>query len=134
MSYHIYIILFKRYTFCVRMYSNRTCHSVTMSHLTFVTLWTVAHPAPLSSTISQSLLKFMSIELVMLSNHLIFYRPLLLLPSLFPSSSILAWEIPGTEEPRRLQSSGSQESGTTKPPPSCPRSQHQGVFQCLCSS
>ena len=66
-----------------------------MSHLTFVTPWTVAHQAPLSSTISRSLLKFMSIELVMLSNHLILYCPLLLLPSLFPSASILAWEIQG---------------------------------------
>ena len=46
---------------------------------------TAAHQAPLSSTVSQSLLKFMSIELVMLSNHLIFCCPLLLLPSIFPS-------------------------------------------------
>ena len=37
----------------------------------FVIPWTAAHQAPLSSTISQSLLKFMSIESVMLSNHLI---------------------------------------------------------------
>ena len=37
-----------------------------------------------SSIISQSLLKFMSIELVMLSNHLILFHPLLLLPSIFP--------------------------------------------------
>ena len=37
----------------------------------FVTQWTVAHQAPLSSTISRSLLKLMSIELVMLSNYLI---------------------------------------------------------------
>ena len=36
----------------------------------FVTPWTAAHQSPLSSTISQSLFKFMSIELVMLSNHL----------------------------------------------------------------
>ena len=46
-----------------------------------VTPWTPAHKAPLSSTISQSLLKFTSIESVMLSNHLILCRPLLLLPS-----------------------------------------------------
>ena len=51
----------------------------------FVTLWTVAHQAPLSSTISRSLLKFKSIESVMLSNHSILCRPLLLLPSIFPS-------------------------------------------------
>ena len=41
--------------------------------------------APLSSTVSQSLLKFMSIELVMLYNHLILCHPLLLLPSPFPA-------------------------------------------------
>ena len=41
---------------------------------------------------SQSLLKFMSIESVMPSNHLIFYRPLLLLPSLFPSMRVFSSE------------------------------------------
>ena len=45
----------------------------------FVTLWTAAHQASLSITNSQSLLKLMSIELVMSSNHLILCRPLLLL-------------------------------------------------------
>ena len=47
--------------------------------------WTVAHQASLSFTVFQSLLKLMSIELVMPSNHLILCRPLLLLPSIFPS-------------------------------------------------
>ena len=51
----------------------------------FVTPWTAAHQASLSITNSRSLLKLMSIESVMLSNHLIFCRPLLLLPSTFPS-------------------------------------------------
>ena len=41
-----------------------------------------------SFSISQSLLRFMSIELVMLSNYLILYHPLLLLPSIFPSIRI----------------------------------------------
>ena len=45
--------------------------------------WTTAHQASLSFTISQSSLKFMSIESVMPSNYLILYRPLLLLPSIF---------------------------------------------------
>ena len=45
-------------------------------------------PGPLSFTISQSLLKFTSIELVMLFNHLIHSHPLLLLPSIFPSVSL----------------------------------------------
>ena len=45
---------------------------------------------PLSSTISQSLLKLISIELVMLSNHLILCLPLLLLPSVFPSIGVFS--------------------------------------------
>ena len=49
-----------------------------------MTLWTVACQASLSFTIPWSLLKFMFIELVMLSNHPILCRPLLLLPSVFP--------------------------------------------------
>ena len=51
----------------------------------FVTPWTAACQAFLSFTISQSLLKLMSIESVMPSNHLILCHPLLLLPSIFPS-------------------------------------------------
>ena len=51
----------------------------------FVTLWTAACQASLSITNSWSLLKLMSIELVMPSNHLILSHPLLLLPSIFPS-------------------------------------------------
>ena len=50
----------------------------------FATLWTAAHQASLSITNSQSLLKFMSIELVMPCNHLILRHPLLLPPSIFP--------------------------------------------------
>ena len=50
----------------------------------FETLWTAVHQASLSITIFQSLLKFMSIESVIPSNHLIFCHPLLLLPSIFP--------------------------------------------------
>ena len=51
----------------------------------FVTPWTVARQASLSITNSGSLLKLMSIELVMPSNHLILCHPLLLPPSVFPS-------------------------------------------------
>ena len=53
----------------------------------FVIPWTAAHQASLSITNSQSLLKLMSIELVMPSNHLILCHPLLHLPSNFPSIS-----------------------------------------------
>ena len=51
----------------------------------FTTPSTAAHQAPLSSTISWNLLKFISIESVMLSNHFILCHPLLFLPSIFPS-------------------------------------------------
>ena len=51
----------------------------------FVTPLTAAHQASLSITNSWSLLKFMSIESVMPSNHLILCHPCLLLPSIFPS-------------------------------------------------
>ena len=51
----------------------------------FATPWNEACQASLSITNSQNLLKLRSIELVMPSNHLIFCRPLLLLPSIFPS-------------------------------------------------
>ena len=55
-------------------------------------LWTAAHQGPLSFTVFQSLLKFMSIELVMPSNHLILCCPLLLLPSVFPSIRVFSSE------------------------------------------
>ena len=51
----------------------------------FVTPWTAARQASLSITNSGSFLKLMSIESVMPSNHLLLCRPLLLLPSIFPS-------------------------------------------------
>ena len=57
----------------------------------FATPWTAAHQASLSFAISQSLLKLMSIESVMPSNHLILCRPLLL-PSIFPSIKVFSNE------------------------------------------
>ena len=59
----------------------------------FVTPWTAAHQVPLSFTISQSLLKLMSIESVMPSNHLILCHLLLLLPSIFPSIRVFPSEL-----------------------------------------
>ena len=56
----------------------------------FVTPWTAARQASLSITSSQSLLKLMSIESVMPSNHLILCHPLLLLPSVFPSIKVFS--------------------------------------------
>src|SRR5574341_288441 len=58
----------------------------------FATLWTAAHQASLSFTISWSLLKLMSVESVMSSNHLILCCPLLLLPSIFPSIRVFSNE------------------------------------------
>ena len=53
--------------------------------------WSAAHQSSLSSTVSRSLPKFMSIELVMPSNHLILCHPLLL-PSIFPSIRVFSKE------------------------------------------
>ena len=58
-----------------------------------VTPWTVASQASLSFTISWNLLKLKSIESVIPSNHLILYRPLLLLPSIFPSIRVFSNEL-----------------------------------------
>ena len=58
----------------------------------FVTPWTAACQASLSITYYQSLLKLMSIEWVMPSNHLILCHPLLLLPSIFPSIKVFSNE------------------------------------------
>ena len=55
--------------------------------------WTAACQASLSITNSQSLLKLMSIELVMPYNHLILYRPLLLLPSIFLGIGVFSNEL-----------------------------------------
>ena len=58
----------------------------------FATPWTAARLVSLSFTISQTLLKLMSIESVMPSNHLILCRPFLLLPSFFPSIRVFSNE------------------------------------------
>ena len=77
-----------------------------LSHVQlFVTPWTAAHQASLSFTISWSLLKLMSIESVMPSKHLIFFYPLLLLPSIFPPS--------GSFPMSRLFTSGDQSIGVS---------------------
>ena len=60
--------------------------------LLFVTPWTAACQAPPSFNISWSLLKFMSTESVMLSNHLILCCPLLLLPFIFPRIRVFSNE------------------------------------------
>ena len=64
-----------------------------LSHVQlFATPWTTAHQAILSDTISQSLLKLISVELMMPSVHLILCHPLLLLPSIFPNIRVFSKE------------------------------------------
>ena len=59
----------------------------------FGTPWTAAHQAYLSITISRSLHKLLSVELVMPSNHLLLCCPLLLMPSIFPSIRVFSNEL-----------------------------------------
>ena len=72
------------------------CMKVKVKFLSRVRLlatpWNTACQAFLSFTVSQILLKFMSIESVMPPNHLILCRPLLLLPSIFPSIRVFSNE------------------------------------------
>ena len=66
--------------------------SVTQSCLTLCDPWTAAHQASLSITNYRSLLKLLSMELVMPSNHLSFCCPLILPPSIFPSIRVFSNE------------------------------------------
>ena len=84
-----------------RSFGEAQCHidlHITSRNLTmfktvvFATLWTAVCQASLSFTIFQSLLKLMSTESVMPSNHLVSCHPLFLLPSIFPSISIFSSE------------------------------------------
>ena len=74
---------------CFFPFSQGSCTAYSVQSLSRVRLsatsWTTARQASLSITSSQSLLKLMSIESVVPSNHLILCRPLLLQPSIFPS-------------------------------------------------
>ena len=69
-----------------------SCCSIVKSVPFFASPCSAAHQPSLSFTITQSLLKLMSIELVMPSNHLILCCPLLLLPSIFPSIRVFSNE------------------------------------------
>ena len=70
----------------------QVCCFAVVQLLIFTTPWTAACQAPLSSSISWSLLKFMSIEQVMISNHLILCHFLPIWPSIFPSIIVFANE------------------------------------------
>ena len=84
----VYFIAFRLY-FLQFLYYEVKLHSRVRL---FVTPWTAACQASLSFTISQSLLKLMSIELVMPSDHLILCHPFLLLPSPFPNIRVFSNE------------------------------------------
>ena len=80
-----------KYRFQIYMYQFSSVQP--LSHVwLFVTPWTAARQASLSITNSRSLLKLMSIESVLPSNHLILCRPFLLLPSIFPSIRVFSNE------------------------------------------
>ena len=71
---------------------NACCYSVAKLFITLCDPWTTACQAFLSFIMSQSLLRFMSTESVMPSNHLILCRPLLLPSSIFPSIRVFSNE------------------------------------------
>ena len=77
---------------CLNLLPEVQFSSITQSCLTLCDPTDCSTPASLSFSISWSLLKVMSIELVMPSNHLILCRPLLLLPSIFPSIRVFSSE------------------------------------------
>jgi len=79
-------LLFSGQSFCFVFVQSLSCVWL------FATPWTAAHQASLSFTISQSWLKLTSIESVMPSKHLILFRSLLLLPSIFPSIRVFSSE------------------------------------------
>ena len=74
------------------IYNHVQFSSVTQSCPTICNPWTATCQVSLSITNSQSLLKFMPIESLMPSNHFILCRPLLLLPSIFPSIRVFSNE------------------------------------------
>ena len=90
-----YILHF--YLFC--------CFPVTQSVQLFATPWSAARHVSLSFTNSRTLLKLMSIESVMPSNHLILFHPLLLLLSIFPSIRVFLMS--------QFLASGGQSIGTS---------------------
>ena len=85
--------LFKLLSHCLLLIVHSLCCSVALTRQLFVTPWTAAHQASLSLAISRSLLKLMSIESVMPFNYLILCHPLLLLPSVFPSTWVFSSEL-----------------------------------------
>ena len=90
MHFFFFAFIFKFYRF-FPLFSSVQFISLSCVRL-FSTSWIAAHQASLFITNSQSLLKLMSIESVMPSNHLILCRPFLLSPSIFPSIRVFSNE------------------------------------------
>ena len=92
---------------CVRLDLSGWGVFQSFSHVRFfVTPRTAAHQALLSFNISWSLLKLMSIESAMPSNHLIFCRPLLLLPSIFPSLRVFPQRVGSSHQVAKVLEKG----------------------------
>ena len=93
---HTFIQMIVLVFFILLMYSlmfNSPLVVQSLSHVwLFATPWTAARQTSLSSAISQSLLKLMPIESVMMSNHLILCHPLLFLPFIFSSIRVFSSE------------------------------------------
>ena len=95
MLYSVALVFVIQHKSVIAIYLYISIHTVVQSLSCvqfFVTPWTAACQASLSYISSQSLLKLMSIESVMPSNHLILCRPLLLLPSIFSSIRVFSNE------------------------------------------
>ena len=92
LSVYLDRMLHRKYNLAIRSPGSVQFSSVAQSCLTLCDPWTAVCQASLSITNSWSLLKLMSIELVIPSNYLIFCRPLLLLPSIFPSIRVFSNE------------------------------------------
>ena len=90
-SYHLVVLISSASKFSSAQ-SLSSVHDSKSHAWLFATLWTTAHQASLSITNFQSLLKLLSIESVMPSNHLILCCPLLLLPLIFPSTRVFSNE------------------------------------------
>ena len=92
-SRHFTDLLHSELLFCSYCFTAYIRKVQSLSHVQlFAILWTAARQASLSFTISWSLLKLMSIESMMPSNHPILCRPLLLLPSIFPTIRVFSRE------------------------------------------
>ena len=112
LQWHIIVTQSPQFTLGLSLDPGYSISSVLFSLWLFVTPRTAANQASLAFTISQSLLKLTTIELVMLSNHLIFRHPLFLLFSIFPSTKVF---YNGLAFPTSGQNTGASDSASVLP-------------------